>query len=73
MRLHCPHCRAIDWSRDGFRMTSDVSGQLNRIRVSSSSRVAAELPWTCDGCGFQAAPDADLGRQLTEMQVAHLE
>jgi rubredoxin len=73
MRLHCPDCRAIAWSRDGFTMTSDVNGQLNRIRVAGAEPAAAEAPWTCGRCGYRAGPETDLARHLSQVQVAHIE
>lgn len=73
MRLHCPKCRAIAWSRDGFRMTADVNGELNRIRVARATPTATDVPWTCDRCGHLATPDSDLARQITKLQVAHVE
>ncbi len=72
LRLHCPNCLAIAWSRDGFRMTADVNGQLNRIRVARATSTADAAPWTCDRCGYQPAPDSDLARHISQVRAAAL-
>jgi hypothetical protein len=74
LRLACPVCRAIDWSRDGFTMAVDINGELHRVRVSPADPAAvAEGPWSCERCGHHPANDGDLARHLHDFQLAHLE
>lgn len=69
LRLRCPICRAIDWSRDGFTMAVDINGELHPIRVTDADPTAApDTPWECGRCGFHPAYPSDLGHALEEMQ-----
>ena len=47
----CPACRALDWSRDGFRirLLPDGSMQSRRIAVASDGAEA----WVCSACGYR--------------------
>ncbi|HET9520498.1 MAG TPA: hypothetical protein VFO73_05610 [Candidatus Limnocylindrales bacterium] len=73
LRLQCPNCRAIDWSRDGFTMTADVNGQLHRIRVAKADPTAGDAAWACERCGHRPDREGDLVRHLLELQVAHID
>lgn len=70
LRLSCPNCRAIDWSRDGVTMAVDINGEIHRVRVKTVSHVDDEARWACDRCGFQAVAGSDLAIHLVEMKVA---
>ena len=74
LRLRCPACRAIDWSRDGFTMAVDINGELHRVRVHAAERGGATNdPWSCDRCGFQPEHDGDLARHLLQIQQAYIQ
>ena len=74
LRLGCPACRAIDWSRDGFTMAVDINGELHRVRVHAAEPArATDEPWSCDRCGFQADHDGDLARHLLQLQQAYIQ
>ena len=65
LRARCPTCRAINWSRDGLTMAVDVNGELHRVRANpAGSSAGADTEWTCGRCGYRAAEESDLGRNL---------
>lgn len=70
MRLSCPSCRAIDWSRDGVTMAVDINGEIHRVRVENVYPIDADAHWECERCGFQAVAGSDLAIHLVEMKVA---
>jgi len=70
MRLSCPVCRAIDWSRDGFTMAVDINGEIHRVRMSGAFREDTYARWTCERCGYQPVIGSDLATHLAEMQIA---
>jgi hypothetical protein len=73
MRLSCPSCRAIDWSRDGLTMAVDINGDIHRVRVNRADPTTAAAPWECERCGFRPIADSDLANHLVEIQqVAHV-
>jgi len=73
MRLSCPSCRAIDWSRDGVTMAVDINGDIHRVRVNRADPPIAAAPWECERCGFKPIADSDLANHLLEIQqVAHV-
>ena len=72
MRLSCPKCRAIDWSRDGLTMAVDINGDIHRARVNRADPTTAAR-WECERCGFKPIANSDLANHLVEMQqVAHV-
>ena len=71
LRLRCPVCRAIDWSRDGFTMAVDINGELHRVRINAADPAGAGDPWSCDRCGFEPADGGDLARHLLQFQHAY--
>ena len=70
MRLSCPSCRAIDWSRDGVTMAVDINGEIHRVGLTAAHLEGANSPWRCDRCGFQPVAGSDLAIHLVEMKVA---
>jgi ribosomal protein S27AE len=70
MRLSCPICRAIDWSRDGFTMAVDINGEIHRVRLVGPHPEQADARWQCERCGFQPAAGSALANHLTEMQIS---
>jgi len=70
LRLRCPKCRAIDWSRDGFTMAVDINGELHPLRVTPADSARDDTArWTCERCGYQPPDDDDLAEHLTEMEA----
>jgi len=70
MRLSCPNCRAIDWSRDGVTMAVDINGEIHRVGVTGVPTADDGSRWQCDRCGFQPVAGSDLAIHLVEMRVA---
>jgi hypothetical protein len=70
MRLSCPSCRAIDWSRDGVTMAVDINGEIHRVGARHAPLEDNGSRWRCDRCGFQPAAGSDLAIHLVEMKVA---
>ena len=70
MRLSCPNCRAIDWSRDGVTMAVDINGEIHRVEGKRAPIADDGSRWQCDRCGFQPVAGSDLAIHLVEMRVA---
>jgi hypothetical protein len=70
MRLSCPNCRAIDWSRGGLTMAVDINGEIHRLSARRLHPDSADARWECERCGFQPVADSDLATHLAEMKVA---
>ncbi len=70
MRLSCPNCRAIDWSRDGVTMAVDINGEIHGVRVESGIPDDDDAHWECERCGFRAVAGSDLAIHLVDMKVA---
>jgi len=49
--IQCPACRAVDWSRDGYRIRLLEDGSLESGRVSAAADGVA--PWICEACGYR--------------------
>jgi len=70
MRLSCPSCRAIDWSRDGFTMAVDINGEIHRFRLNDAYPDQYDARWQCERCGFQPVAASELADHLAAMQLA---
>ena len=70
LRLSCPTCRAIDWSRDGVTMAVDINGEIHRVGEKSAYPVETDASWECQRCGFRAVAGSDLAVHLANMKVA---
>jgi hypothetical protein len=70
MRLSCPNCRAIDWSRGGVTMAVDINGEIHRLSDKQLAASSADAPWECERCGFQPRAGSDLAIHLGNMKVA---
>jgi hypothetical protein len=70
MRLSCPNCRAIDWSRDGVTIAVDINGEIHRVGVQPIHVEDNASRWQCDRCGFQPVAGSGLAIHLVEMKVA---
>ena len=75
LKLQCPQCRAIDWSRDGFAIAADpATGEILRRRLAPSNVPdEAESTWSCSQCGHALFGGTSIGGALHELQIAHLE
>ena len=60
MRLSCPKCRAIDWSRDGVTMAVDINGEIHRVRARRVSSRGQTVP-----VGIAIAAASDLSPAAT--------
>jgi hypothetical protein len=75
LKLRCPECKAIDWSRDGFRIAMDpTTGQLVRRRIApSGSSDVHEAAWSCAQCGHGLFGGTTIAGALHALRIAHLE
>jgi ribosomal protein S27AE len=69
MRLSCPKCRAIDWSRDGLTLAVDINGEIHRVRVRDVRPENRDGRWECERCGFQPVAGSDLAVHLVEVKL----
>lgn len=70
LRIRCPICRAINWSRDGFTMAVDINGELHPIRISANDpNLPADASWQCERCGYRPAYPGDLAHALDRMET----
>jgi hypothetical protein len=64
--LRCPHCRAIEWYRDGFVLLENDDGSIFRDQVQRAT--GAGDPWSCMQCGHEVAPDTPLAAAIAREQ-----
>ena len=64
--LRCPHCRSLDWYRDGFELRERDDGLVIRRRLTASADRLT--PWSCAACGFEVHDHTRLHDRLVAAQ-----
>ena len=61
----CPHCRSIDWFRDGCVIAeADAQIELRCGRVQHSDPSLAATTWSCNQCAHEVPLNTPLARSL---------